>query len=158
LLVTANVVPSSPILVTLKMEALRSSETSVLTIATQRNIPEDGILQLFCLHTPRCNFSSTLYHQSCLYIITFVNIQYLKINKSHKRLLSLGWSGTKSTSIKAIFGLFTSPGCYKMMIVKTLMEGMIGRGNRSTRRKPAQCRSDHHRARRTRPVPEPGPV
>jgi hypothetical protein len=44
LLVTANV-PSSPILVTLIMEALISSETMVLTRVTRRNIPDDTILQ-----------------------------------------------------------------------------------------------------------------
>jgi hypothetical protein len=47
LLVIANG-PSSPILVTLMMEALRSSEMSVLTRVTWRDIPADDIFHSHC--------------------------------------------------------------------------------------------------------------
>jgi hypothetical protein len=43
MLIAANV-PSSPILVTLMMETILSSESSVLTRAILRHSPEDGIL------------------------------------------------------------------------------------------------------------------
>jgi beta-lactamase regulating signal transducer with metallopeptidase domain len=44
LLVTANFVPSSPILVTLMLESMISSKASTLTTVTPRHITEDGIL------------------------------------------------------------------------------------------------------------------
>jgi hypothetical protein len=55
LLVTANVVPSSPILVTLIMEELGCSEISVLTTGTQRNMPEDDIRHSY-INFPRFQF------------------------------------------------------------------------------------------------------
>jgi hypothetical protein len=88
---------------TLKIEATCSSETSVdFQLTTRCYIPEDRTLQrwillsklffcseysnamvfnIFCSRTPRYNFSSTLYPQSCWCIIYIQN----KLNKLHPK-------------------------------------------------------------------------
>jgi hypothetical protein len=72
LLITAYV-PSSVILVTLMMEALRSSETSVLTTTTLRNMPEDAIR-----HSRRCeNLKSYLRLCKFLRILHYKNRMFL---------------------------------------------------------------------------------
>jgi hypothetical protein len=68
LLVTANVVPSSPILVTLIMVAIPSSETPVLTIAIRRNIPENGILHISYLGLALLSWSLDTVHDHVLTI------------------------------------------------------------------------------------------
>jgi hypothetical protein len=62
--VTANVVSSSPIFVTLIMEAICSSETSVLTRATRRNIAEEDFLPSH----RRENFKPKYYY--CAYFLS----------------------------------------------------------------------------------------
>jgi hypothetical protein len=72
LLVTANV-PTLRILVTLMMEALRSSETSVLTRATRRNIPEGGTLDTGFFHV----------RAKLLYMVRSCSLPYFVLSKQY---------------------------------------------------------------------------
>jgi hypothetical protein len=65
LLVKANVVPSSPILVTLMAEALRSSDTSVVTRATRRNVPEEGSLQIWYSFVMTFARETAVFEEAC---------------------------------------------------------------------------------------------
>jgi hypothetical protein len=67
LLVTANVIPSSAILVTLMIEALRFPETSVHIRETRLNIPEDGIRHSYRLE----NLKSYKNHSNLVNSINF---------------------------------------------------------------------------------------
>jgi hypothetical protein len=74
LLVTANVVPSSP------MEELISSERSVITIATRCNMPEEDILHSHCSENLKSHItaSNIIIHLSAVlvYVLYLIVVVY----------------------------------------------------------------------------------
>jgi hypothetical protein len=79
LVVTAIIVPSSLILVTLMMEAIRSPVKSVLTRVTRRHIPEDGSLYYYYYYYYYYSCCNFLNYNSDYYYVIITNLIQLII-------------------------------------------------------------------------------
>jgi hypothetical protein len=99
LLVSANVVPSSVILVTLMIKVISSSETSVLTRATRHNIPGYGIL-----YTERYIMRSLeRYELNCSLVFSFCGLPGTPLPISSMQIgvtLTLSVAGTERESCR----------------------------------------------------------
>jgi hypothetical protein len=106
LLITDNV-PSSPILVTLMIGVRRFSETSVLSPAARRNIPEDGILHSHRRENLKfytiLQFLATQYSSSlqlpCLFLVSGLRYLVFRMQLLAVRILRTFVPNQNSTSL-----------------------------------------------------------
>jgi hypothetical protein len=90
-------VPSSPIPVTLMMEAIRSSETSVIIRTTRRNIPEDGILHnVLFMRLGIAVIGRNSWHESLL--CDWVTLKVLLVSRKDIDAIMCAWLGGSITN------------------------------------------------------------
>jgi hypothetical protein len=79
LLVTANIISRSLILFTLMMDEMYSSESSVLTRATRRHIPEDDTLHCQRSESPKSYEKNEFLLFICYIILNVSQLYYMKL-------------------------------------------------------------------------------
>jgi hypothetical protein len=114
---TAKVAPSSPILVTLLVEAICSSETSVLTRATWHHIPEDDILhghghENFKSYRGLSSFSSNSNH-SPFNLNNHLILHNIRYFCSWSRIFTLSTSQPISLHLRLLLFIYIFNLCHK---------------------------------------------
>jgi hypothetical protein len=123
LVLTANIVPSSPILVTVMMEAIHPSETSVLARATRRNFLEDFIL-LSPLSYSTSFSSHDLAHRGCCIQLAARSMTSATGKTSHNRLISRHMVATavlfQGKKERLMIGLLCVS-CFRQIVSKVIL-------------------------------------